>query len=426
MPKFKFKKLWKNMFSIEQDVDITDETQMLYRRNIVVKNIIFFSNLIYTLIFALISFGTPSNWVMTIVLFPFTFVLNKTLKKTIMKNEKSMFHQQIASYFCVAYMFVIAIVTYIKMMTSSNAIYSDSSYILIYYSLIVISIYQSPTMIKNISWYLLAIVTVLHFFLTYDIIDKDYATNLFDFIKKFFISDEFKDILIRTIMLGAFMIVLYAISFMGNRIQEQRKLELIKRKNVQNDFTKVVTDMFDITLSGNQIGEDEHIQGELLETMTRKLSSIIGLDPEKINEAVSYSTIHLKAKLDLNVEGIVDQDEQFEKLRVQTDLGNRIVKRLELRRKRDDIIRNHEEGGNIDAFILKTKEIQNDFISQIVLLCDLYITLRSPKVNKRPLSHRISTDRITNEYKNYFDYEIIDRFMRFENDFDDIFINFKE
>lgn len=426
MPKFKFKGFWKKMFSIEQDVDITDDTAMLYRRNIVVKNIIFFSNLIYTVIFAIISFGTPSNWVMTIILFPLTFLVNHTLKKLIINNQKDMVKQQIASYFCVFYMFLLAIVMYVKMMTGNDAIYRDSSYILIYYSLVVISLYQSPKMIKNISTYLLAFVTILHFIITYDIIEKDYATNLIDFFKKFFISDEFKDIILRTLMLVAFMIVLYAITYMGNRIQEQRKEELLKRKNVQKDFTKVVIDMFDVTLSGNQIGEDEHIQGDLLETMTRKLSSIIGLPPDKIDEAIDYSTIHLKGKLDLDVENIEDQDEQFEKLRVQTGLGNRIVKRLELRRKREDIIRAHEEGGNIESLIKKSKEIENDDISQIVLLCDLYITLRSPKINKRPLSHKVSMDRITNDYKIYFNYEIIDRFTRFANDFDDIYGNYKE
>ncbi|MGM9971319.1 MAG: hypothetical protein ACI35W_02785 [Anaeroplasmataceae bacterium] len=426
MPKFKFKGFWKNMFSIEQDVDITDDTAMLYRRNIVVKNIIFFSNMIYTGIFALLSFGTPSNWVMTIILLPLSFVVNHTLNNLILHNEHDMIKQQIASYFCVFYMFLLAIVLYVKMMTGTDAIYRDSSYILIYYSLVVISLYQSPKMIKNISTYLLALVTILHFIITYDIIHKDYATNLMDFFKKFFVSDEFKDIILRTIMLGAFMIVLYAITYMGNRIQEQRKQELLKRKNVQKDFTKVVIDMFDVTLSDNQIKEDEHIQAPLLEMMSRKLASIVGLTPDEIEQAVSYSTIHLKGKIDLDVENIEDQDEQFEKLRVQTGLGNIIVKRLELRRKRDDIIRAHEEGGNSELFINKTKEIQNDRISQIVLLCDLYITLRSPKIYKRPLSHKVSMERITNDYKIYFDFEIIDRFNRFSNDFDEIYGNFKE
>ena len=188
MPKLKFKGIWKNMFSIEQDVDITDDCAMLYRRNIVVKNIIFFSNLIYTGIFALLSFGTPSNWVMTIILFPLTFVVNNTLKKLIILNERDMIKQQIASYFCVFYMFLLAVVLYVKMMTGTDAIYRDSSYILIYYSLVVISLYQSPKMIRNISTYLLALVTILHFIITYDIIHKDYFTSLFLFLTTIFKS----------------------------------------------------------------------------------------------------------------------------------------------------------------------------------------------------------------------------------------------
>lgn len=426
MPKLKFKGIWKNMFSIEQDVDITDDCAMLYRRNIVVKNIIFFSNLIYTGIFALLSFGTPSNWVMTIILFPLTFVVNNTLKKLIILNERDMIKQQIASYFCVFYMFLLAVVLYVKMMTGTDAIYRDSSYILIYYSLVVISLYQSPKMIRNISTYLLALVTILHFIITYDIIHKDYATSLFGFITTFLKSDEFKDIVLRTVMLAAFMIVLYAVTFMGNKIQEQRKEELVKRKQVQNDFTKVVIDMFDVTLSETQITEDERAQGKLLEAMTRKLASVTGLSIEQIEHSVYYSTIHINGKIDLDVENIADQDEQFEKLRVQTGIGSTIVKRLELRRKCIDIIRAHEDGANNDLFINKTKEIQNDLLSQIVLLCDLYISLRSPKLYKRPLSHSVSMDRIKREYNIYFDYELIDRFQKFAADFDDMFNNYKE
>ena len=337
-----------------------------------------------------------------------------------------MIKQQIASYFCVFYMFVTAILLYVKMMLGPETIYRDSSYILIYYSLVVISLYQSPTLIKNISAYLFVIVTILHFTITYDIINASYANNILSFLKEFFVSEEFKDIILRSVMLIAFMIVLYAIVFMGNKIQVQRKEELLKRQAVQDDFTKVVTEMFDVTLNGNQIGEAEHIQGPLLEEMTRKLSSIYGLSPKECDELASYSTIHLNGHVDLDTSNIENKDEQFEKLRIETNVGNTIVKRLELRRKCEDIIRAHEEGWNNDQFIRKNKEIQNDINSQIILLCDLYITLRSPKTYKRSWSHSKSMELIINEYKLYFDDDILDRFVKFAQDFDDIYNNFKE
>lgn len=425
--KFNFlSKFFIDKFAVEADVDITDDTQMLYRRNIVIKNIIFFSNLIYTAIFALLSIGQQSNWVITIICFPITFVVNLTLKKLILKNPKDMVKQQIASYFCVFYMFVTAILLYVKMRMGENTIYSDASYILIYYSLVVISLYQSPSLIKNVAPYLLVIVTILHFVTTYDIIHADYATDILSFIKEFFKSKEFRDIAIRTVLLIAFLIVLYSIVSMNNKIQNQRKEELIKRKAVQDDFTKVVTEMFDVTLNGNQISKEEHMYGKLLEQMVEHMSSLYGMTPKDIDDCKYYSTIHLNGKVNLDVSNIEDKDQQFLELKNQTNIGNIIVKRLELRKKCEDIIRAHEEGWATDAFIRKNKEIQSDKRSQIVLLCDLYMTLRSPKNYKRSLGHTKSMELLENEYKIYFDDDIVERFIKFASDFDDIYNNFKE
>ncbi len=434
LSKFKFKGLFSRLFAIEYDVDITDDTAMLYRRNIVVKNIIFFSNMIYTFIFMILSISdkNSNNIVITLILFPVTFVVNHTLKKLINGNEHDPVKQQIASYFCVFYMFLTAILLYVKMrMFTENAegeqpIYSDAAYVLIYYSLGVISLYQSPKLIRNIAPYLIVVVTILHFVTTHDVIHADYAKSSLSFLKNFFISDEFKDILVRTILLIAFTLVLYALAYITSRMQEQRKQELLKRQAVQDDFTKVVVDMFDITLNGNQITEGEHIQGPLLVKMVEKFSSIYGLKPDEIERNKTISIIHLNGHVDLDVSGIDDKDAQFKKLREQTSLGNEIAKRLELRRKCEDIVRAHSEGWSSDAFIKKTKDIQNNRDSNIILLCDLYITLRSPRNYKRPFSHENSMNLIKNEFSIYFDNDMIDRFQRFSNDFEDLYNSFGE
>ena len=71
--------------------------------------------------------------------------------------------------------------------------------------------------------------------------------------------------------------------------------------------------------------------------------------------------------------------------------------------------------------IVKTRVIQNNRDSNIILLCDLYITLRSPRNYKRPYSHEVSMNLIQNEYSIYFDNDIIDRFSRFSNDFEELY-----
>ncbi len=431
--KHRISKLFDDTFGFEKNIDISDDCAVLYRRNIVIKNIIFLSNLIYSFILTVLSFGESSNWVLTIISYPVTFLVNNTLKKMIHTNSKELFRQQIAMYISCFYMFLSAILIYFRLQTGSQtlsdgtvkAVFSETGYILIYYALVVVSLYQDPKMLKQVSKWVVAIVTVLHFTLTYDILGADYASSdLKTFIVKFFSSQEFKDILLRTVFLVLYLVVLYAIVSIGQYMQEERKKELLKRKKVQDDFTNVVRDMFDVTLKGNQISDDEKSQVELLSNMSNRLSSIIGYSPQKCMEISDYSQVHLTKQVDLDLSTIEDKDMQFEKLREQTNLGNIIIKRLELRRKCEDIIRAHEEGWNTQAFMEKTKSIQNDKSSQIILICDMYISLRSPRNYKRPWSHSKTMELLSSVYSYYFDNEIFDRFIKFASDFEDLYNNY--
>ncbi len=439
MPKFnlsklKFKGFFSKLFSVEYDVDITDDTQMLYRRNVVVKNIIFFSNIVYTIIFMILSFAdhSSSNIAVTIILLPVSFVVNKTLEKFIQTEPNDMVKQTIASYISVFYTFLITIILYVKMRVftenslGEQPIYSDASYVLIYYSIAVISLYQSPKLIKNVAPYVLVGVMILHFSTTYDIIHAEYTKGVLEFIKGFFVSDEFKDIIVRTLLIAAYLVVMYSLADITSKQQKQRKIELIKRQTVQDDFTKIVTDMFNVTLNFNQITEEEHQQGPLLESMVEKLSNILGLSEEETLKNIKFSTIHLNGLVDLDTSNIQSNDEKFKKLREQTSIGNEIARRLELRRKAEDIYRSNNEGWSSDEFVKKTKQIQNNRDSNIILLSELYIILRSPRNYKRTYSHDTSMKLIKEVYYIYFDNDLIDRFERFAKDFEELFNNYSD
>lgn len=410
-----------DMFGFESGIDISDDCALLYRRNVVIKNIILVSNLIYTLILMVISFGEESNWVLTIVFFPLTFLINNTLKKMIYKNPKDILKQQIAMYMACFYMFLSAILIYFKLKTGSEQMLGEAGYILLYYSLVVVSLYQDKKMLTTIFKWLIGIVTLLHFTITYNIIGEDYAKSLERFLTTFFTTKEFKDIFLRTIILLAFMLVVYSIVAMAQYMQEERKKELLKRKAVQDDFTDVVTQMFDVTLSSQNISEEEKEQGDLLSLMSSKFASIIGLSPQTCEEVKRYSIVHLVEHIDLNIIDIVDKDEQFEKLRTQTNLGAEIIRRLQLKRKCEDIIRAHEEGWNTDDFVQNIEKIQNNQESQIILICDIYITLRSVRSYKRPYPHKVTMELLDREFKQYFDGIIYDRFVRFQSDFEKLY-----
>ena len=92
---------YQRYFGFENGIDITDDAMVQYRKNVVIKNIIFVSNMIYTVIFFLISIGAPSdqsNWLLTILLFPVTFLVNHILKKMIKKGPSDSLSQTLAMY----------------------------------------------------------------------------------------------------------------------------------------------------------------------------------------------------------------------------------------------------------------------------------------------------------------------------------------
>lgn len=438
-----FKKInlgnWFNkLFGFEHGIDISNETQLLFRRNVVIKNIIFVANIVYTILMMFISLFTPEsngNWILTIILFPLTFLINNTLKKMIYKNKDELIYQQIAMYIAVFYMFFSSILIYMKMKTpfeitnpdgsvESVNYFGETGYILIYFSLVVVSLYQDKKMLKNISRWLLVVITILHFTVTYKLTNSSNfaGDNLFEKLLSFFSSTEFIDIVLRTVILIVFTIVLYIIISIAQYMQEERRKELVKRQEVQDDFTKVVTDMFNITLNQNKISEADAKHIELVSVMSERFAEILGLSLLESDEIRTFARIHIDKKVDMDISQITDKDLQFAHLRNQTSLGNQIVKRLELERKCEDIIRAHEEGFNEESSAANKTKL--DEREQIILISDMYISLRSVRSYKRPLPHNISMNLMNNEFSGYYDEYIFERFVRFQDEFEKIYDEF--
>lgn len=408
------------MFGFESGIDIVNETQVLYRKNIVIKNIIFLSNLIFTLIFLLLSFGEKSNIVLTLILFPVTFLVNSGLKKTINKNHDDIMTQTIASYIACFYMFLLSIVIYFKLKYGNIVYLQECGYILIYYSLAVCSFYQNKKLLKLVFEWLLALVTILHFTVTYGIIFSEMATDLNLFFKEFFISDAFKDILLRTILLCAFFLVLYAIVSMSSYMQEERKKELKKRREVQEDFTNVVTKIFEVTLDSSSRSDEDKDNIIIVSKMAKKLAELLSFSKEKCLEIENFSKIHIEKKVEFHANG-ENEDEKFLILREQTNLGSVIISRLQLERKCENIIRSTFEESNDQNFILRMKNIQNEIPAQIILICELYTTMRSVKSYKKAYNHKLTMQYMTDQFSVYFDGNVFERFVRFKDEFEKIY-----
>lgn len=419
--KIKENKFFVNNFGFERGIDITDDTQVLYRKNYVIKNIVFISNLIYSIVFSLLSMGHSNNWLLSVLLFPITFVLNSTLKKLINKNPNDNMRQTLAMYTMSFYMFLSTLIIYIKLKNSDAVYLQEIGYILIYYSLAICAFYQDKKMLKNICIWVLILITILHFTVTYSLISDDMATDITIFFNKFFKSDVFKDILLRTILLSMFMLVLYISVSMANYMQDERRKELSKRREVQEDFTKVITEIFEVSLNKKNISQADVDETIILSTMAKKLSSLLGNTPDVTNSIYSFARLYIDEDVCFNTNSYSNEDEKFEMIRTQTELGSKLISRIELARKCEDIIRATFEGSNDDAFISRMKNIQNNNESQIILICDLYVSMRSVKSYKKAYNHRITMNYIEEHFKYYFDPLVFERFIRFSSDFEELF-----
>ncbi|MCR4898274.1 MAG: hypothetical protein K5892_03510 [Acholeplasmatales bacterium] len=430
--KIKNTTFFKKKFSFESGIDITNENEVLYRKNVVIKNILFITNLLYTVIFTLIAIGyrSPMNWLISILLFPITFFVNYTLSRLIKKGSQDKMSQTIAMYFSCFYIFLSSILVYIKLKFGN---YSSSSggdskflqecgYILLYYALLICAFYQNKKLLKNIFIWVFILITVLHFTVTYTLVQEaEHYDSPFSFLGWFFGSEDFRDILIRTVLLVLYMMVLYIYVSMADYMQQERVKELVKRRKVQEDFTNVVTKIFDVTLKGNTISEDEKRDMTIVSSMSSKLASLLSYDPNTCEEIYNYSKITVTKNVDFHIDENISEDEKFAFLSKQTELGSSIISRLQLSRKCEDIIRATLEGGNDESFMENQKKIQNNPESQIILICEMYVTMRGIRSYKRPYNHQKTITFMESELKPYFDNIIFERFIRFQDDFESLY-----
>jgi response regulator RpfG family c-di-GMP phosphodiesterase len=136
--------------------------------------------------------------------------------------------------------------------------------------------------------------------------------------------------------------------------------------------------------------------------------------------------IHLQYE---DIKDIVGSSEQitesgYQKLKEKTELGSMIAKRLQLAQKCEDIIRAHTEGANNELFLQSMLSIQPETISQVILLSDMYVTLREVKSYNRPKNHQAVLSMIETEFNQYFEPRIIERFVKFQDEYNTLFLNF--
>jgi len=425
-----------NQFSFEAGVDILDETSVLYRKNLVIKNIILVTNIVF-LSFTLIGYegvNLKLNLIVAFIIFLVMFFTNQLIKKIIFEEPKTLQKQQMGEYISGIYILMMAIAVYIKLKVTlggnpAEGFFSitQAGYSLIYFALVVLALYQDSKLLKLIFKVSIIAMTIIHVTILYPLMD--YATDittLWAYLK----GPILTDIILRTLVLAIFMIALYSTSKISEDMNNKRKEELVKRRAMEKDFKAVVADVFDVISVYRSHGEDHQ---EKMETesarrvaeMSGKLGNFLGYSPKLCREIFDFSTIHIDKKDVLSLSGYDDkevlEENDFRKIREKTIIGSVIIKRLQLDKKGEDIVRAHFEKTADADFIKDMNGIQNNRESQVILLCQIYDILRQPRNYKRELKHSRAIDLIQLEFYPYFDPQIIDRFVKYSDDFESIY-----
>jgi len=430
-----------DFFSFESGVDILDETSVLYRRNRVIKNIIRITNIVF-LIFTLIGNQEPNY----IVIFGFgvvMFAVNTTLKRIIKEEPRTLLKQQMAMYIASVYILLASFAVYIKLRVGARGLnealietsfvdYSitQAGYILIYFALVVIALYQDATLLRILFKWVLVLMTVIHVTIMHPL--YEYADSL-EMLYEYLIVTNYNvtiDIILRTMVLVIFNIALYSTVSIGQMMNDKRKEELIKRRDMESDFKAVVGDVFDVisVFNNHSIAQDKVSAYRVAEIASR-LGNVLGLSPKVCTEIYSYSKVHIDRTKDLSIVEYDNKEVLNEKdytvIREKTILGSVIIKRLQLNQKSEDIVRAHFEKTKDKTFIERMKKIQRSQEGQIILLAEMYDVLRQQRNYKTELTHKRAIELLELEFKDYFEPYILDRFIKYSSEFEDYYQRFQ-
>ena len=262
-------------FNFEAGVDILDDTSVLYRRNKVNRNILMVTNAVF-IIFTVIGNQKP-NYIIIIIFGIIMLAINTTLGRIINEQPRTLVKQQMAMYFGSVYILIASVGVYVKLQISavslkvsdigaSNQFFTEAAmqneflaraltsatdtsiaqagYILIYFALVVVALYQDPTLLRILFKWVLVVMTGIHILVLHQLYNYPSLTELYNYLVKTNFNVSI-DIILRTLVLIVFYIALYSSVSIGEMMNNKRKEEFVKRSEMEKDFKAVVGDVFD-------------------------------------------------------------------------------------------------------------------------------------------------------------------------------------
>jgi len=452
--KLRSKRTWiewfNNLFGFEEGIDILDQDAVLFRKNCVIKRIIFIANLF---LIAIITFTVNVNFIVSLAILIPSILVNGYLKRTIYDEPRNPIRQQVAMYLASSYIFLLSIGIYIKLkldataaVEAANAIigtsgYTDAllksevygsianaGYIVIFFAIAIIGLYQSRKLMSTMFKWIFAGVILINLTVLHPV--YLYVTDIGDFFR-FFWSEAFRDIVIRLIILLMFMLVIYATASIAESISKNRLEELVKRQRLEIEFARVVGNVFNVINVFNESNQNETIESVYCKAeMVREFSKMMKIDDDKIDDLYDFSVIHIKNRNKLTFDEYKNkrnlEDSDYTDIQFRTNIGLKLVRRLEIVQVAEDAIRAHFEKWENMSVIEKYKSPNFTQEEQMILIIDFYDALRSNRSYKSTSKHKQSVDLISRMYFDYFNPAILEMFKRHSDEFSEIYLKYNK
>lgn len=326
------------------------------------------------------------------------------------------------------FVFVLSIVLYAKVYLSFTLLddgelsthefsITQATYLLIFFSFVIISLYQSTKLLKSMFGWLFAIMIVINITLLHPDLFS-HASTIKD-LWNFLIGDGKKvsiDILLRTFVFLVFWASLYISASISDYTFKQRTNEVERRIGVESNFTEVVESVFESVRAYN-INQDIYtmrLSASKVAAVAKELGIAMNYNSSTIMELTYMATIHSEKINELSLDGIDEVDpSNFDLVMKKTQLATVIIKRLQITKKAEDIVYRYFEGMLDNGFIAKTTINPGDYQSNILLISEIYHILRCDQSFKKALTHQRSVELIDKEFRKFFDSNLVMRFVKF-------------
>ena len=422
----KFVSFFKNWFVFDSNVDLQDPTNVLYRRNFCIRSIIFLANLMF-LVFSFVGISS-TNFILTIVFFLAQTVLSQTINY-MLRRKKDDYNQQILiMYLQSLFVFLLSVILYVKVylgftilddrvLTTHEASISQAAYLLIFFSFVIISLYQSTKLLKNLFAPLLVIMIVINITLLHP--DLFAHANTLSNLWNFLTGDgkqALVDIILRLFVFLVFYISLYVSASISFYMFKQRTTEVERRMDVEANFKDIVESVFESVRAYNT--SDDAFELRLSVSKVAAVVKVIGVamnyDGQTITDLSKFATIHSERMRELSMDGIDDiNSTNFDLVLKKTKLATTIIRRLQISKKAVDIVYRYFEGVLDRSFLDKMTINPEDYESNILLISEIYHILRTDQTFKKALNHQRSIELIQKEFYKLFNQNLVTRFVKY-------------